>query len=172
MRLAVRALPRPRMRRRITVGTRTRILASYVVLLGFSALLAVLVIGRVLDARVEDRVLAAQRQEVDELRLLARDCRVPTTGRACPDLQTIFDVFLARNIPAARGDAVRLHRRAARRHRLLGERRARAAGERAAAPRAGHALGDRPARHAERLDQLPRRARAAAGARAPRERSW
>jgi two-component system, OmpR family, sensor kinase len=100
MRLAVRALPRPRMRRRITVGTRTRILASYVVLLSFSALLAVLVIGRVLDARVEDRVLAAQRQEVDELRLLARDCRVPATGRPCPDLQTIFDVFLARNIPA------------------------------------------------------------------------
>jgi two-component system, OmpR family, sensor kinase len=80
-------------------GARTRILLSYMVLLGFSAVASTLLIGEILSTRADDRLRDALVQEVEEFRRLASG-RDPNTGRAFgADVQRLYDVFLARNVP-------------------------------------------------------------------------
>ena len=72
---------------------------SYVVLLGVSAAISVVAIGRILTASAGNRVEAALTQEVDEFGRLASG-RDPATGRPFgTDVERIFDVYLRRNVP-------------------------------------------------------------------------
>jgi signal transduction histidine kinase len=81
-------------------SARTRILASYVILLAFSAVLSTLAIREVLVIRVDDQVKDALQQEVLELDRLVADGRDPQTGRPFESPQALFDVYLARNVPS------------------------------------------------------------------------
>jgi two-component system OmpR family sensor kinase len=87
--------------RRLFAGARTRILASYVILLLFSTVVSIVALREVLLARAGERVDDALVQEIGELRRLARDGRDPRTGEPFgDDVGAIFDVFLARNVPS------------------------------------------------------------------------
>ncbi len=57
--------------RRALGGTRTRILAAFVVLMVFSTAVSVIAIYEVLTVRADDRLDAALDQEIDEFRRLA-----------------------------------------------------------------------------------------------------
>jgi two-component system, OmpR family, sensor kinase len=90
-----------RPRRQVFAGARTRILASYLVLLALSTVVTVVALRQILLARTGERVDSALVQEVDEFRRLVRDGRDPRTGRPFgDDLEAIFEVYLARNVPA------------------------------------------------------------------------
>jgi two-component system OmpR family sensor kinase len=97
-----RRLPGTPLRKpRFFASARTRIIASYVVLLLFSTVVAVALQREVLLSRAEERVDDALVQETEEFRRLADDGRDPRTGRPFgDDVKAIFDVFLARNVPA------------------------------------------------------------------------
>jgi two-component system, OmpR family, sensor kinase len=70
-------------------------------LLAVSSLIAVVALRQLLLSRVGDRVDAALEQEVRELRRLASLGRDPRTGRPFgSDIRALFEVFLARNVPA------------------------------------------------------------------------
>jgi signal transduction histidine kinase len=93
---------RPR-RRRLLASARARILASYLILLLFSTVVSIVALREVLLARAGERVDDALVQETEEFRRLARDGRDPRTGEPFgDDVRAIFDVFLARNVPAER----------------------------------------------------------------------
>ena len=80
-------------------SARTRVLASYLVLLAFSGVVSILAIDEILSARAGDRVTRALEQEVGEFRRLASG-RDPRTGRPFgDDVRRIFDVYLDRNVP-------------------------------------------------------------------------
>ena len=86
---------------RLPGGARTRILASYLVLLAFSTLVSVIAIQRILVSRTGERVDDSLVQEVEEFRRLVSDGRNPETGEPFgDDVRAIFDVFLARNVPS------------------------------------------------------------------------
>jgi signal transduction histidine kinase len=86
--------------RRSGGSARTRILASYVVLLLFASIVSVLEIRAFLIDRFNDRVQATFVQEIREFRRLV-DGRNPRTGRFFRgDLEAIFNVYFARNVPA------------------------------------------------------------------------
>jgi two-component system OmpR family sensor kinase len=86
--------------RRIFASARSRILASYLILLLFSTVVSIVVLREVLLARAGERVDDALAQEVQEFDRLARDGRDPNTGRPFGnDVRAIFDVFLQRNVP-------------------------------------------------------------------------
>jgi signal transduction histidine kinase len=88
------------MRRRIFASARSRILASYVVLLLFSSVLGTVALRQVLINRAGERVDDALVQETEEFRRLAEDGRDPRSGRPFgADVRAIFDVFLSRNVP-------------------------------------------------------------------------
>lgn len=90
---------RPGLRRRLLGDVRTRIIASYVVLLFLSALATVLIVRQVLVVRLDDRVDRELAQEVGEFRRLAGGVD-PVTGEAFgPRVRPLFDLFFARNIP-------------------------------------------------------------------------
>lgn len=92
--------------RRALGGTRTRILAAFVVLMAFSTLVSVIAIYEVLTVRAGDRVDAALRQEVEEFRQLATEGQDPDTGEPFGDrLDRIFEVYADRNV-AATGEVV------------------------------------------------------------------
>jgi two-component system, OmpR family, sensor kinase len=87
-------------RRRLFASARTRILASYLILLLFSTAVGTIVLREVLLARAGERVDDALVQETEEFRRLAEDGRNPQTGRPFgDDVRAIFDVFLSRNVP-------------------------------------------------------------------------
>ena len=87
-------------RRRWFTSARVRILASYLVLLLFSTVVATIALREVLIARAGERVDDALVQETREFRRLARDGRDPRSGRPFGnDLAAIFNVFLSRNVP-------------------------------------------------------------------------
>ena len=90
------------MRLQDVLGTaRVRILASYLVLLLFSALVGGVALRSVLLARAGERVDDALVQETEEFGTLARSGRNPLTGRPFgDDVRAIFNVFLSRNVPA------------------------------------------------------------------------
>ena len=91
------------MRHRLFASARSRILASYLVLLLFSTVLGTVALRQVLLARAGERVDDALVQETEEFRRLAEDGRDPRTGRPFGnDVRAIFDVFLLRNVPGER----------------------------------------------------------------------
>jgi two-component system, OmpR family, sensor kinase len=90
---------RPPLARRITGGVRTRILASYVILLAIAAFASVLAVRQVLLVRLDDRVEEDLQQEVEEFRALANG-NDPRTGEPFgDDVQAIFKTYLQRNVP-------------------------------------------------------------------------
>lgn len=95
-----RPLIRPwRWWRRFTAGARTRILISIVLLLAFSTILSTFALRQILLARVDTRIEAGLAQEVAEFRSFAGSAKEPKTGNRVKDIQRIFDLFLARDIP-------------------------------------------------------------------------
>jgi signal transduction histidine kinase len=70
------------------------------VLLALSAVLAVFAIRQVLLIRVDDQATDALEQEMRELDRLLADGRDPATGLPFTSLETLFDVYLARNVPS------------------------------------------------------------------------
>jgi two-component system OmpR family sensor kinase len=80
-------------------SARTRILASYVILLAASALLSTFAVRQVLLIRLDDRVQDASRQEIAELEQFLAVGRDPTTTRRFTDLEALFDRYLERNVP-------------------------------------------------------------------------
>ena len=95
--------PEPRRRRRWfgpARSARTRILASYVILLALSAALSTIAIREVLIIRLDDQVTDALQQEVLELDRLVADGRDPATGLPFTTPEALFDIYLARNVPS------------------------------------------------------------------------
>ena len=91
------------MRHRLFASARSRILASYLVLLLFSTVLGTVALRQVLLARTGERVDDALVQETQEFRRLAERGRDPRTAKPFGnDVRAIFEVFLARNVPAER----------------------------------------------------------------------
>jgi two-component system, OmpR family, sensor kinase len=91
------------MRRGLFTSARSRILASYLVLLLFSTVVATVALRQVLLSHAGDRVDDALVQESEEFGRLAQDGRNPRSGRPFgTDVRAIFDVFLSRNVPAER----------------------------------------------------------------------
>lgn len=88
----------PALARRLTGDVRVRILASYVLLLLIAGIISVLVVRQVLLVRLDDRVEEDLAQEVDEFRTLAEGID-PETGRRFSDVESIFGVYLQRNVP-------------------------------------------------------------------------
>ena len=80
---------------------RTRILASYVILLAASALLSTFAIRQILVIRLDNRVADAGQQEVDELDRLLAVGHDPTTGLPFTSPTALFDAYLARNVPSS-----------------------------------------------------------------------
>ncbi|MEX1140914.1 MAG: HAMP domain-containing sensor histidine kinase [Thermoleophilaceae bacterium] len=80
-------------------GARTRILASFLILLTFSTAATVLVIRQILLVRLDGEVRDTLVQETEEFEQLVRG-RDPATGEPFgSDLRRIFTVFLDRNVP-------------------------------------------------------------------------
>ncbi len=87
------------LRQRLFGDVRTRIIASYVVLLAISGLATVLIVRGALLTRLDDRVDAGLVQEAGEFRRLAGGVD-PNTGEPfAGDVDRIFEVFLNRNVP-------------------------------------------------------------------------
>jgi len=82
-------------------SARTRILASYVVLLALSALVSTFAIRQILLIRLDDRIQDAGQQEVAELERLLAVGRDPETGRPFNSPRALFDAYLARNVPSS-----------------------------------------------------------------------
>ncbi len=88
------------MRQRLFSSARSRILASYIVLLLFSTVVGTVALRQVLQSRAGERVDEALVQETEEFRRLAQDGRDPRTSRPFgDDVEAIFEVFLSRNVP-------------------------------------------------------------------------
>src|SRR5918999_1606034 len=103
-------------RRRIVVGdrprrdykwmgvarsARTRILASYVILLALSAILSTLAIRQILLIRLDARVAEAGQQEVAELERLLAVGLDPRTGEPFRHPLRLFEIYLDRNVPSS-----------------------------------------------------------------------
>lgn len=85
--------------RRFFGEARTRISASYIILLLFFTGVSIPAIRQVLFARVQERIERSLDQEIEEFRRLV-DGQNPSTGEPFgKDAAAIFDVFLSRNIP-------------------------------------------------------------------------
>ena len=80
-------------------SARTRIVASFLILLVVSTAVSLVAIRQVLHLRLDARIDDALRQEVLELDRLLEDGRDPDTGRAFNSLADLFDVYFARNVP-------------------------------------------------------------------------
>ncbi len=80
-------------------STRTRILASYVVLLALSVIIGLVGLREVLLISLNDRVQEDLEQEVTELDRLATEGNDPQTGQPFDSLERVFEVFLFRNLP-------------------------------------------------------------------------
>jgi two-component system, OmpR family, sensor kinase len=91
--------------RRLLAGARTRVLLAFVVLLALSTVASTVALRQILLARAGERVEEALVQEVGEFRRLADDGRNPVTGKPFGnDIQSLFKVFLARNVVIAGED--------------------------------------------------------------------
>jgi two-component system, OmpR family, sensor kinase len=89
------------MRHTLFASARSRILASYIVLLLFSTVVGTVALRQVLQSRAGERVDEALVQEIEEFRRLADIGRDPRTRRPFGDnVRAIFEVFLSRNVPA------------------------------------------------------------------------
>ena len=83
---------------------RARIIAWFIGVLALSTIGLVVVTYEVLQLRLDQRIDADLRQEVAELRALAR-ASDPETGQAFGGVRRIFDVYLERNV-ASRNEAL------------------------------------------------------------------
>jgi two-component system, OmpR family, sensor kinase len=81
-------------------SVRTRILASYVVLLALSALVAMFGVRELLFSQLEERVQESLQQEVAELDQLLTVGNDPETGEPFTDVRALIDVYLERNVPS------------------------------------------------------------------------
>ena len=80
-------------------SVRSRILASYVILIALSAAVAILGVRSLLFSQLENRVSEALEQEVHEFDQLARGID-PETGERWASVTALFDTYLARNVPS------------------------------------------------------------------------
>jgi two-component system, OmpR family, sensor kinase len=80
-------------------SVRTRILASYVVLLALAALLALFGIRQLLFSQLEERVNASLAQEVEEFEQLVSG-NDPETGERFNSVERLIDLYLERNVPS------------------------------------------------------------------------
>ncbi len=88
------------MTKRITGSLRTRLLASYIVLLAIALFASVLAVRQVLLVRLDDRVAEDLQQEVREFETLALEGVDPETGEPFGnDVKALFDTYLVRNVP-------------------------------------------------------------------------
>jgi two-component system OmpR family sensor kinase len=102
----------------VLTSVRTRIIASYLILLTLGTVVSVLVVRQLLIVRLEDRIDSQLTQEVQEFRRLANEGVDPTTGRPFGrDVERLFKVFLARNVPAEGEELIGIPRRGAPRYR-------------------------------------------------------
>jgi two-component system OmpR family sensor kinase len=81
-------------------SARTRILASFVILILVSAVISMVALRVALGIRLDDQVDDALEQEVLELDRLLVDGRDPGTGLPFASLRAVFDVYFARNVPS------------------------------------------------------------------------
>jgi two-component system, OmpR family, sensor kinase len=81
-------------------SVRTRILATYVVLLALSASIAILAFRQALFSQLEDRVQDGLQQEVRELDRLVAVGNDPETGDPFTSVGALFNIYLARNVPS------------------------------------------------------------------------
>jgi two-component system OmpR family sensor kinase len=81
-------------------SVRTRILASYVVLLALSALVAMFGVRELLFSQLEERVQESLQQEVSELDQLLTVGNDPETGEPFTNVRALIDVYLQRNVPS------------------------------------------------------------------------
>jgi signal transduction histidine kinase len=86
--------------RRFFASFRVRVLAGYVGLLAVATVLSVLIAREALERRLDQRVDEALVQESRELRQLAVGNDPQTGTRFAGDVERIFEVFLARNVPS------------------------------------------------------------------------
>jgi two-component system, OmpR family, sensor kinase len=95
----------PRRREQKWIGVaksaRTRILASYVILLALSAIASTLAIRQILLIRLDDRIEDAGQQEVAELERLLAVGRDPDTSEPFRHPRRLFEVYLDRNVPSS-----------------------------------------------------------------------
>jgi two-component system OmpR family sensor kinase len=82
-------------------SARTRILATYVILLAVSALLSTFAIRQLLLIRLDDRIRDGGQQEVAELERLLYVGKDPATGKPFEHPKTLFDAYLLRNVPSS-----------------------------------------------------------------------
>lgn len=85
---------------RLPRSARTRVLLTFLVLLAASTAVSTLLLRGILQARVGERVDSSLVQEVEEFRTLARQGVDPRTSRRFTDAASVFDVYLARNVPS------------------------------------------------------------------------
>jgi two-component system, OmpR family, sensor kinase len=81
-------------------SVRTRILASYVVLLALSALVAMFGVRQLLFSQLEERVQESLEQEVREFDQLAAVGSNPNTGEPFTNVRELLDLYLVRNVPS------------------------------------------------------------------------
>ena len=81
-------------------SVRTRILASYVVLLALSALVAMFGVRELLFSQLEDRVQESLEQEVREFDQLVAVGDDPETNMPFTSVRALLDVYLQRNVPS------------------------------------------------------------------------
>jgi two-component system, OmpR family, sensor kinase len=82
-------------------SARTRILATYFILLAVSALLSTFAIRQILLIRLDDRIADAGQQEVAELERLLYVGKDPETGKPFRHPAALFDAYLQRNVPSS-----------------------------------------------------------------------
>jgi len=99
-------------------SVRGRIIGTYLALIALGTVLSVLIIRGVLDARLDDRVQEELRQEVDEFERLASEGVDPETGEPFRrDVDRLFRVFLARNVPGEGEELIAVPERGKTRYR-------------------------------------------------------
>jgi two-component system, OmpR family, sensor kinase len=79
--------------------TRSRLVASYLVLLVVAGAAATFALRELLVIRLDDRVNDDLRQEVAEIQNLAQRGRDPQTAEPFTSLDRVYDVFFGRNVP-------------------------------------------------------------------------
>ena len=85
---------------RLTSGLRTRLLASYVILLLIASVASVIAARQILLVRLDDRVEEDLQQEVEEFRALAAIGVDPETGRRfAENVDALFRTYRERNVP-------------------------------------------------------------------------